>query len=47
MRRLKAIHTATHLAKPIMAADDGQLAGADHADLLLVVLAAEAPEDEV
>jgi len=46
VRKLKAIHTATHPGKPITAADGGQLTGDHDADLLLAALAAEAEEDD-
>jgi len=44
VRRLKAIHTATHPAKPIGQADNWQPSG--DTDLLLETLAAEAIEDD-
>jgi integrase/recombinase XerD len=44
VRKLKAIHTATHPGKPIGQADNWQPSGA--ADLLLQTLAAEAIEDD-
>lgn len=46
VRKLKAIHTATHPAKPITVADGGAPAIDIDADLLIAALDAEAAEDD-
>ena len=46
VRKLKAIHTATHPGKPVGKADGGALAIADEADLRAAALALEAGEEE-
>jgi integrase/recombinase XerD len=46
VRKLKAIHTATHPGKPVGTAGGGALAIDDEADLRAAVLALEAGEEE-